>query len=190
MKRRNVKQYVCHTLALGAVCLLAGCGEIIGPGDSTAISGSEQDVSQSEVLSTPTIGAAVPTPEVVAGPVPTIAGNPEPTTTASGLQYIDIAEGEGTPAAAGSNVQVFYVGYLPSGEIFDQLRPDSGRDPFTLKLGQGSVIPGWEEGLQGMKPGGKRRLIIPPELGYGAQAIGSIPPNSTLIFDVDMVSVK
>jgi FKBP-type peptidyl-prolyl cis-trans isomerase len=112
----------------------------------------------------------------------------QPKATASGLQYWDIVEGTGATAVAGSQVRVHYTGWLTSGEKFDS-SVDRGQ-PFSFPLGAGQVIKGWDEGVAGMKVGGKRQLRIPPELGYGAPGSGGvIPPNATLIFDVELLDV-
>jgi FKBP-type peptidyl-prolyl cis-trans isomerase len=112
----------------------------------------------------------------------------QPTTTASGLQYWDIKVGSGATAVPGSVVKVHYTGWLSTGEKFDSSL-DRG-EPFSFPLGAGQVIKGWDEGVAGMKVGGKRQLRIPPELGYGATgAGGTIPPNATLIFDVELLDV-
>ena len=114
--------------------------------------------------------------------------NGTPTTTASGLQYWDIVVGNGATAASGNTVKVHYTGFLTSGEKFDSSR-DRG-EPFSFPLGAGQVIKGWDEGVAGMKVGGQRQLRIPPDLGYGASgAGGAIPPNATLIFDVELLEV-
>ena len=114
--------------------------------------------------------------------------NGAPTTTASGLQYWDIVVGTGATAAFGNTVKVHYSGFLASGEKFDSSR-DRG-EPFSFPLGAGQVIKGWDEGVAGMKVGGQRQLRIPPLLGYGAAgAGGAIPPNATLIFDVELLEV-
>ncbi len=112
-------------------------------------------------------------------------------TLKDGLKYIDIKVGSGTAAKSGSTVSVQYTGWLASnGKRFDSSYTDGGK-PFSVTLGQGQVIPGWDQGLVGMKPGGERRLIIPPSLAYGASGQPpTIPANATLIFDVTMVSVK
>ncbi len=109
-------------------------------------------------------------------------------TTPSGLQYLDLAEGSGAGAQTGQRVAVHYTGTLTSGTKFDSSY-DSGR-PYEFVLGRGTVIKGWEEGLLNMKVGGKRKLIIPPSLGYGARGSGKIPPNATLIFEIELVSAK
>jgi FKBP-type peptidyl-prolyl cis-trans isomerase len=112
----------------------------------------------------------------------------EPKTTASGLQYWDIKVGTGATAAAGKMVKVHYTGWLTNGKKFDS-SIDRGQ-PFAFSLGAGQVIKGWDEGVAGMKVGGKRQLKIPPELGYGARGAGNaIPPNSSLIFDVELLDV-
>jgi peptidylprolyl isomerase len=112
-----------------------------------------------------------------------------PQTTATGLQYWDIATGTGETAAPGKRVKVHYTGWLADGKKFDSSL-DRGQ-PFQLILGIGQVIRGWDQGVAGMKVGGKRQLRIPPELGYGARGAGSdIPPNATLIFDVELLEIQ
>ncbi len=105
---------------------------------------------------------------------------------AGGLVVQDESVGGGEAAAPGDMVTVNYTGKLQNGTVFDS---SVGRAPFQFTLGTGQVIPGWDQGLQGMKVGGKRLLIIPPALGYGAQGMGPIPPNATLIFEVDLIKV-
>ena len=108
--------------------------------------------------------------------------------TASGLSYTDIVKGTGAAPTSGNNVTVHYTGWLENGTKFDS-SVDSGR-PFVFRIGAGEVIPGWDEGVMSMKVGGKRKLIIPPQLGYGAAGAGGvIPPNATLIFDVELLAV-
>src|SRR3990172_811036 len=109
-------------------------------------------------------------------------------TTSSGLQYWDIKVGTGDTAVTGQPVSVHYTGWLTNGEKFDG-SVDRG-EPFSFSLGAGEVIPGWDEGVKGMKVGGKRQLKIPPSLGYGSRGAGGvIPPNATLIFDVELLAV-
>src|SRR5437868_3916883 len=111
------------------------------------------------------------------------------TTTASGLQYEDLKVGEGEAATAGKTVSVHYTGWLTDGKKFDSSK-DRGQ-PFEFPLGRGHVIQGWDDGFAGMKVGGKRKLTIPPEMGYGAAGAGGvIPPNATLIFEVELLGVK
>lgn len=108
--------------------------------------------------------------------------------TDSGLKYEDLVEGEGAVAAAGHRVSVHYTGWLTDGSKFDSSLDRN--DPFSFKLAKGMVIRGWDEGVQGMKAGGKRKLTIPPQLGYGAAGAGGvIPPNATLVFDVELLSI-
>ncbi len=108
------------------------------------------------------------------------------TTTASGLIIEDITVGSGAEANAGQDVTLHYTGWLTNGEKFDSSKDRN--DPFVFPLGGGRVISGWDEGVQGMKIGGKRKLTIPPELGYGARGAGGvIPPNATLVFEVELL---
>ena len=114
-------------------------------------------------------------------------------TTPSGLQYEDTYHGEGETAQAGHHVTVHYTGWLwedgKKGAKFDSSLDRN--DPFEFGLGQGMVIQGWDEGVQGMKIGGKRSLLIPAELGYGARGAGGvIPPNATLLFEVELLGVE
>jgi FKBP-type peptidyl-prolyl cis-trans isomerase len=121
------------------------------------------------------------------------AGQDKVITTPSGLKYVDLKVGTGDEAVKGATVQVDYTGWLYQngvrGAQFDS-SIGSGA-PFTFPLGAGRVIKGWDEGVQGMKVGGKRQLIIPPDLAYGARGFpGAIPPNSTLEFEVDLKAVR
>lgn len=110
-------------------------------------------------------------------------------TTSSGLQYIDQVVGTGDTAKAGQTVSVHYTGWLTNGKKFDS-SVDRGQ-PFSFRLGVGQVIKGWDEGVQGMKIGGKRKLTIPSNLGYGARGAGGlIPPHATLVFDVELLGVQ
>ncbi len=135
------------------------------------------------------VSAVVSAPRVVDA-----ADGPSKTTgkgtkTASGLQYWDLKKGTGAVAKAGDSVKVHYTGWLTDGKKFDS--SVDRNEPFAFKLGAGMVIPGWDQGVAGMKVGGKRQLRIPPDLGYGARgAGGAIPPNATLVFDVELLGVN
>ncbi len=145
------------------------------------------------VAQTPTAPAKKPATRTTAARpnpnVPTKVIGPG-TKTASGLQYWDIKVGTGATAAAGQKVKVHYTGWLTTGKKFDS-SVGSGH-PFEFTLGNGDVIKGWDEGVAGMKVGGKRQLHIPPDLGYGANGTpdGTIPPNAPLIFDVQLIGVQ
>lgn len=109
-------------------------------------------------------------------------------TTASGLKYVDVVVGKGASPAAGKTVKVHYTGTLENGKKFDS--SVDRKEPFSFTIGVGQVIQGWDEGVMTMKVGGKRKLIIPSKLGYGARgAGGDIPPNATLLFDVELLDV-
>ena len=110
------------------------------------------------------------------------------TTTASGLVYEDLEVGTGPEAKAGMHVQVHYTGWLTDGQKFDSSKDRN--DPFVFPLAQRYVIAGWDEGVQGMRVGGVRKLTIPPHLGYGARGAGGvIPPNATLVFEVELLDI-
>lgn len=109
-------------------------------------------------------------------------------TTASGLQYEEITVGSGAAAQAGQSVTVHYTGWLTDGKKFDSSKDRN--EPFEFNLGAGEVIRGWDEGVQGMQVGGTRKLTIPASLGYGARGAGGvIPPNATLVFEVELLGV-
>ena len=114
---------------------------------------------------------------------------PQTITTDSGLQYEDLSVGDGTLATGrGQTVTVHYTGWLEDGSKFDSSRDRD--DPFSFPLDCRYVIPGWDEGVKGMKVGGTRKLTIPPELGYGAAGAGGvIPPNATLVFEVELLEI-
>ena len=110
------------------------------------------------------------------------------TTTATGLVYEELAVGSGAEAASGQHVTVHYTGWLTDGTKFDSSKDRN--DPFIFHLGTGQVIAGWDEGVTGMKVGGRRKLTIPPQLGYGVRGAGGmIPPNATLVFEVELLAV-
>jgi FKBP-type peptidyl-prolyl cis-trans isomerase FkpA len=109
--------------------------------------------------------------------------------TPSGVKYVDLRIGQGGEAANGKIVEVHYTGWLENGTKFDSSR-DRDR-PFTFRLGTGDALKGWDEGLLGMKVGGKRKLVIPPELGFGKQGVGSVvPPNAVLLYEFELLAVR
>jgi peptidylprolyl isomerase len=105
------------------------------------------------------------------------------------LEKTDIKVGEGAEAKEGSTITVKYKGTLQDGTVFDSTEKQGG-EPATFELAQGKLIDGWVQGIPGMKVGGQRKLVIPPDLAYGEQGQGSIPPNSTLIFEIELVAVQ
>jgi peptidylprolyl isomerase len=165
-----MRKVVLIILACLAVAI-AGCG-----GDE-ASSESSGESSASTAADSSTAPPTKPKVEVPNGAPPTK------------LESRDLVQGDGAVARAGDEVTVQYVGVdYRSGEQFDASW-DRG-EPFTFPLGAGEVIQGWDQGVQGMKVGGRRELIVPPKLGYGSQPVGPIAPNSTLIFVVDLISVN
>jgi peptidylprolyl isomerase len=161
-------------------------------GSSGKTNVSESATPAAEVINTsptPTVSAS-PSPETEASATPTPSTTEQETviTTPSGLQYVDLQEGTGAIPQAGQVVTVHYTGTLENGTKFDSSY-DRNR-PFQFKLGAGQVIKGWDEGLATMKVGSKRKLIIPPDLGYGSRPVGPIPANSTLIFEVELLSIS
>jgi len=136
-----------------------------------------------------TVSANSPTPAV--SETPAVAEKPvgPPVKTKSGLQYQIFKKGTGAVAKSGQSVSVHYTGRLKDGTKFDS--SVDRNEPFEFALGQGAVIKGWDEGVAGMKVGEKRKLTIPPDLGYGAAGAGGvIPPNAVLVFDVELLGVK
>ncbi len=139
--------------------------------------------SQNETKSTPEAA------KETAGNYPGWATTQQPETTASNLKYIDLKVGDGASPQSGRQVIVHYSGYLQNGTKFDSSVDRGEALAFTIGIGQ--VIKGWDEGVMSMKAGGKRKLIIPPHLGYGASgAPPVIPPNAELVFDVELLEVK
>jgi len=145
-------------------------------GESAAQGARGSTTTQSK----PAIASIEPAPATAKG---------ETKTTKSGVKYETIQEGTGPEAKPGQTVKVHYTGTLEDGTKFDSSRDRNG-EPFTFLLGAGKVIQGWDDAVTGMKVGERRKLTIPPNLGYGAQAQGSIPPNSTLLFDVELLGVE
>jgi peptidylprolyl isomerase len=172
-------------LVLGALGL-AACGSSKAPGVVEAPSGGATTAAPVTPTPTTTTTAVKPPPALAKEPVVNVPKTPPPTK----LVTKDLITGTGKTASAGSTVTVNYVGVLyKTGKQFDASW--NRHQPFTTALSGGQVIPGWVQGIPGMKVGGRRELIIPPALGYGAKGAGStIPPNSTLVFVVDLLSVS
>lgn len=166
--------YVRVLLAATAVSVLAACGEDALPPVPTP----------APATSLPAVACPVQSPGTTSDNFSEVA---HLSTAAGGLQTADITAGSGAAVVSGDSLTVQYTGWLPNGTVFDSSR-SAGRQPFTFVIGAGRVIRGWDLGLIGMRVGGKRRLVIPPSLGYGARATGCIPANSTLIFDVEVLS--
>ncbi len=155
------------SVLLGLAVLLAGCDQAKTTSTTTTTSSTTTTTGNTAMLDEKN---ATPTP--------------------SGLKYIDEVVGTGASPKAGQQVTVHYTGTLTDGSKFDSSRDRN--QPFTFVIGRGQVIKGWDEGVLTMKIGGKRHLIIPPDLGYGARGAGGglIPPNATLIFDVELLGVQ
>lgn len=186
----SLRRFRLHLMAAFAVALLAGCGSdaLTTPAPPTA----------SGLAPATTPAAAAPTAGGSCTPAPTNASTPSSqdnftdpvclVTQPDGLQLGDIVTGSGPVPVKGQNMTVQYTGWLTNGSMFDSSRKPGGT-PFSFAIGTGGVIRGWDEGLLSMHVGGKRRLVIPPALGYGSQPNGAIPASSTLVFEVELLSV-
>ena len=198
----NTMRYLGSVTLLATAAILGACSK-----------GEQQQGANSPVATPPAPPPAAPpatsavpaptsTPPTVPSPHPVVAAHDSAPTThhhhtgaaqasvksIGALKYVDVKIGTGDIAKPGMQVKVLYKGQLLNGTTFDST---ADRDnPFVFQLGAGRVIQGWDMGINGMRVGGKRHLIIPPELGYGSQANDPIPPNSTLVFDVELLSVE
>jgi len=172
------------TTSRRVLALLLALGVLVG---AAAMSGCSQQATPAEQPAT--TGQPATPEEPAAGPTGTKYGEtPSGIADVTELKIEDAEVGTGAEAVAGKSVTVDYTGWLTDGTKFDS-SVDAGT-PFTFQLGGGEVIPGWDEGVAGMKVGGTRRLIIPASLGYGEAGNGPIPPNATLVFDVKLLEVN
>ena len=142
------------------------------------------ETAAASAVAQPTAGTGTASTPPATGQASAAAG----VTTSTGLQFIEVEAGSGPAPQPGDVVSVHYTGMLTDGTVFDSSRESN--QPIQFPLGEGRVIPGWDEGIAMMREGGKARLVIPPDLGYGEQGAGGvIPPNATLVFDVELVDV-
>ena len=165
-----------------APLLALGCAKLTEPPKEEAI--------QAELAQPAASASAPPVPTATAKPAETQKpGEQAPPPSNEKLEIKDLVVGKGTEAKTGDSVKVHYVGTLPDGKEFDSSKKHN--QPFDFELGAGRVIKGWDQGVAGMKIGGKRKLTVPPSLGYGARGFPPvIPPNATLIFEVELLEVK
>ena len=169
---------------MSVCCLMVACTQLF---DTQETSNAGQTTSTPSIAATEASVTVASTPSST--PKKTTTGANKVVTTSSGLKYTELKVGSGAIPKTGQIVSVHYTGTLEDGTKFDSSR-DRGV-PFEFPLGTGQVIKGWDEGISTMKVGGRRKLIIPPELGYGARGAGNvIPPNATLIFDVELLGIK
>ena len=184
--------YTAHQQVLATAATATGAAKAVAKStvqaNATVTAGVQATATTSaQAVATAYDGTPVPSAGPLTPPVVTQA----PAKLPNGLQIINIKTGTGVAAKAGSTVTVEYTGWLQStGKKFDSSFDHGGQTFDVTPLGQAQVIPGWNEGLIGIKAGGVRRLIIPPALAYGSQANGPIPANSTLIFDITAIAVK
>ncbi len=194
--------YVDTSLSDDPLEFVVGRGDMVFPGWEEGVTGMKVggkrylvippalgmgDQDNGMVPANSTLVMEIELTSVVPPQVATVVDEADYTVTESGLKYYDLVEGTGDPAAAGQTLVVNYTGWLEDGTQFDS---SVGGNPFTLSLGAGNVIAGWDEGLVGMKVGGKRQLVIPAALGYGDSGSGIIPGGATLIFEVELVEIQ
>jgi peptidylprolyl isomerase len=193
-----VREILISLGVLSVCCLVLIVAQFAGPGEEANAANWSEPTAVEAVATNPTEATPpIQIAQAAADLMETDATTDDETamdpadllvTTDSGLQYRDIVEGTGAMPQPGQRVTVHYVGTLEDGTQFDSSR-DRGR-PFSFTIGVGQVIRGWDEGVGTMRVGGRRQLIIPPELGYGPRGAGGvIPPNATLLFDVELLRI-
>ncbi len=204
VKTATGTDYIASSEAGSPINFVVGRGDAVFPGWEEGVQGMQVggkrllvvppelglgEYGSGDIPANATLMMEITLEDVKEPQVPTEVDPADYTTTASGLKYYDIVAGTGAAPAAGQTVSVNYTGWLEDGTQFDSSY-DRG-EPFTFTLGQGEVIPGWDEGVATMKVGGKRQLVIPAALAYGeAGSGGVIPPNATLIFDIELLDVQ
>jgi peptidylprolyl isomerase len=199
LNRRIILKEILVSLGVMVACVVVLVVSQVGGKQDAALAQPLQTKQTSELVAPKvpatvnTQGSASAAPTLMAdastSPTPKETGDTTATTTPSGLKYIDLVEGTGDSPKSGQTVTVHYTGTLEDGTKFDSSRDRN--QPFKFKIGVGQVIKGWDEGVGSMKVGGRRQLIIPSELGYGARGAGGvIPPNATLLFDVELLDTK
>lgn len=166
-------------------CLFLVVAQVTGAKEAIATEIAKSPAPSQVAASQP---VSEPDAQVLIAQAPSTEGAPTMITTDSGLKYVDLVEGTGAMPQAGQTVVVHYTGTLEDGTKFDSSRDRN--QPFEFSLGYGEVIKGWDEALSTMQVGDRRQLIIPPALGYGSQSLPDIPPNSTLIFDVELLEIN
>ena len=175
-----MKRAGCLLLWVVVVTMFAACGDP-NPSDTPGAGLATTNAAASQPSPTPT-------PLATAATITTPCTKGQTKTTIDGLRIRDTKCGTGPEATRGSTIKVKYVGKLATGQVFDSSKRH-GNKPFKTPIGMNAVIPGWDEGVPGMRVGGVRMLTIPPALGYGASGAGTIPPNSTLEFKIRLVGV-
>ncbi len=182
LKRVGLFAVVSFAPVAAPALLALGCAKLTEPPKEEAI--------QAESAQAAASASAQPAPTATATAKPAETQKPaEAPPSNEKLEMKDLVVGKGTEAKAGDSVKVHYVGTLPDGKEFDSSKKHN--QPFEFELGAGRVIKGWDQGVAGMKIGGKRKLTVPPSLGYGARGFPPvIPPNATLIFEVELLEVK